>query len=162
MNTGDRPGTWSPGRAILVGGFVAGVLDITYAFVFWGLRGAAPGRILQSVASGLLGSASYEGGTGTAVLGGALHMLNACLIAAVYVLASRRLPDLARRPFLWGPLYGIGAYLVMNYVVIPLSAFPRRGGSPAPAVWITGVLAHVFLIGLPIALAARKSAPGGD
>lgn len=150
---------WTPRRAILLGGLVAGLLDISYAFLLWGLRGVPPVRILQSVAGGLLGADTYEGGTGTAVLGAALHLLIACLIAAVYVLASRRLPDLARRPALWGPLYGIGAYLVMNYVVVPLSAFPRRGGTPAPVVWITGVLAHMFLIGLPIALAARRAVP---
>lgn len=153
---------WTPARAILAGGLAAGVLDIAYAFVFWGLRGVAPVRILQSVASGLLGASAYQGGAGAAVLGAGLHLLNAFLIAAVYVLASRRLPDLAHRPALWGPLYGIGAYLVMNYVVIPLSAFPRRGGSPAPVVWITGVLVHMLLIGLPIALAARRAAPGGN
>jgi uncharacterized membrane protein YagU involved in acid resistance len=151
----------SPGRAILVGGLVAGALDITYAFVLWWLRAAVPPRrILQSVASGLLGKAAYDGGAGTAVLGAFLHFFNALVIAAIFVGASRIWPVLARRATLFGPLYGIGVYLVMNYVVLPLSAFPRRGGGgPPPVVWITGVLAHMFLIGLPIALTARRTLP---
>ncbi len=152
---------WSPGRAVLVGGLAAGVLDISYAFLLWGLRGVSPVRILQSVAAGLLGSPSYQGGAATATLGAALHFFNAFVIAAVFVAAATRAwPILARRAALFGPLYGIGIYLAMNYVVIPLSAFPRRGGGgPPPVVWITGVLAHMFLIGLPIALAARRAAP---
>jgi uncharacterized membrane protein YagU involved in acid resistance len=150
----------TPGRAMLVGGLIAGALDITYAFVLWWLRArVSPRRILQSVAAGLLGKASYEGGAGTAILGAFLHFFNAFVIAAIFVAASRVWPVLARRATLFGPLYGIGVYLVMNYVVIPLSNFPRRGGSPAPVVWITGVLAHMFLIGLPIALAARRAQP---
>jgi uncharacterized membrane protein YagU involved in acid resistance len=150
----------TPGKAILVGGLIAGALDITYAFVLWWLRAqVTPMRILQSVASGLLGKASYEGGAGTAILGACLHFFNALVIAAIFVGASRRWPVLARRATLFGPLYGIGVYLVMNYVVLPLSNFPRRSGSPAPVVWITGVLAHMLLIGLPIALAARRALP---
>lgn len=147
-------------RAILAGGALAGALDITYAFVLWGLRGVAPVRILQAVASGLLGAESYSGGLATAALGAVLHFFNAFVIAAVYVLASLRMPSLLRKPFLFGPLYGLGVYLLMNYVVIPLSAVPRRGGSPAPVVWITGVLVHMFLIGLPIALVARNRLSG--
>lgn len=150
----------SPGKAILVGGLVAGALDITYAFVLWGLRAAVPPvRILQSVASGLLGKSAYEGGAATALLGALLHFGIAFAIAAVYVGASRFWPALARRATRFGPLYGIGVYLVMNYIVIPLSAFPRSGRSPAPVVWITGVLVHMFLIGLPIALTARRTQP---
>jgi uncharacterized membrane protein YagU involved in acid resistance len=150
----------SSGKAILLGGLIAGALDITYAFVLWWLRAeVTPTRILQSVASGLLGKASYDGGVGTAALGAFLHFFNALVIAAIFVGASRVWPALARRATLFGPLYGIGAYLVMNYVVLPLSAFPQRQGGPAPVVWITGVLTHMFLIGLPIALAAKRALP---
>jgi len=150
----------SPGKAILAGGLIAGALDITYAFVLWWLRAqVTPLQILQSVATGLLGKASYDGGAGTAILGAFLHFFNALVIAAIFVGASRIWPVLARRATLFGPLYGIGVYLVMNYVVLPLSAFPPRTKPPAPVVWITGVLAHMFLIGLPIALAAKRAVP---
>ena len=150
----------SPGKAILVGGLIAGALDITYAFILWWLRAqVTPMQILQSVATGLLGKASYDGGAGTAILGAFLHFFNAMVIAAIFVGASRIWPVLARRATLFGPLYGIGVYLVMNYVVLPLSAFPPRTRPPAPVVWITGVLAHMFLIGRPIALAAKRAVP---
>ena len=48
--------------AILAGGAIAGAIDITYAIVFSGFRGVPATRILQSVASGLLGAGSYRGG----------------------------------------------------------------------------------------------------
>ena len=46
-------------QAILWGGLIAGALDITAAFVTSGLRGVGPIRILQAIASGLLGADSY-------------------------------------------------------------------------------------------------------
>ena len=66
---------YSPGMAILVGGLIAGTLDITYAITYSAWRGTPPQALLQFVASGLLGQPSFEGGTGTAALGLLLHYL---------------------------------------------------------------------------------------
>jgi hypothetical protein len=148
--------TISPIAAVLGGGLTAALLDIAYAFVFFGLRGVDAIRILHSIASGVLGKAAYKGGGGAAALGALLHVGIALVMAAVYVAASRRLPTLARRPWLWGPLYGIGCYLVMNYVVLPL----RFGPKPAPSieVLVGGVAIHILGVGLPIALFAARAA----
>lgn len=142
---------WAP---ILWGGLIAGILDITDALVFFGLRGAKPIRILQSIAAGLLGPKAFKGGVGTAALGLALHFLIALCAAAVYCTASRRLPFLRRRPVAWGLLYGALVYLFMNFVVLPLAGVP--GGLPSTAVLVNGVAAVVFLVGLPIALIERR------
>jgi uncharacterized membrane protein YagU involved in acid resistance len=142
-------------RTILWGGLVAGVLDITYAFVASGLRGVGPVRVLQSVASGLLGAAAKEGGLATAALGLLLHFLIAFAIATVYYLASRRLGLLVRRAVICGLLYGIGVYLVMNFVVLPLSAIYFKPTYPL-AVLLPGLVGHMLLIGLPIALITRR------
>jgi hypothetical protein len=144
----------SPLAAVLGGGLTAAVLDITYAFVAFGLRGVSPARILQSIASGVLGKTAYRAGGGAAVLGALLHLAMALVMAAVYVAVSRRLPALNRRPWLWGPLYGIGCYLVMNYVVLLLRFGPR----PAPPldVLVGGLAIHMVGVGLPIALFAAR------
>ena len=111
-------------RAIAWGGLLAGAGDITFAFVVNGLRGVGPVRVLQSVAGGLLGAAAREGGLAAAALGAALHFLIAFAAAAVYWVAGRRLGVLVRRPVVCGLLYGVAVYLVMNFVVVPLSAVP--------------------------------------
>jgi hypothetical protein len=53
-----------------------------------------------------------------------------------------------------GAAYGLAVYAVMNYVVLPLSAFPQRAG-PATLVLALGLLVHVVLVGIPIALCAK-------
>ncbi|MGH6624837.1 MAG: hypothetical protein ACREBN_12725 [Burkholderiaceae bacterium] len=142
--------------AVLVGGFVAGALDIIYAIVFYGLRGVPADRILQSIASGLLGSEAYRGGWATAAFGLFLHFVIAFAAAAIFFAASRRLPFINRRVVVSGMLFGVAVYGVMNLIVLPLSAYPHKISFP-PLILITGLLAHMFLFGLPIALATRQA-----
>jgi len=141
---------------VLTGGAIAGAIDITYAIVFSGLRGVSATRVLQSVASGLLGAPAYQGGTSTAVLGLCLHFLIALSAAAIFYLASGWIVFLTRQAVVSGILYGVVIYAVMNFVVLPLSAFPQKVRFP-PLVLATGLLVHMFGIGLPMALAARRA-----
>lgn len=147
----------SAATAILIGGLIAGLCDIAYAVGISGLRGVPAMRVLQSVASGLLGAPAYEGGAPVAALGLLLHFLMALLIAAIFYFACRRLVFLMRHPVTLGAIYGVIVYLVMNFVVIPLSAFP---GKPrfVPIVVITSLIVHAFFVGVPIALATRRAA----
>jgi len=142
-------------RAIAYGTLAVGALDAVDAMVFFGLRGATPVRIFQSIAAGLLGRSSFSGGMPTAVLGVALHFFIAFLIVATYVLASRQIEILTRAPIVCGLAYGVAVYLAMNLAVIPLSAAGR-----APFSWpvtINGVLIHMLGVGLPSALFAKAA-----
>lgn len=151
-----RPGAF---ETIVYGGLAVGVLDITDAVLFWWVRsGVSPTRVLQSVASGLLGAAAFDGGRTTALLGLLFHFLIAFVVAAVYYGASLRLPQLVRRAALCGLLYGAAVYFVMTYVVLPLSAFPGRSAPFVLAPFLNGVVGHALLVGLPVALIARHSA----
>lgn len=144
-------------RAILLGGLIAGTLDISYACIFSYIRRrTSPVVILQSVASGALGRSAFEGGAKTAALGLFFHFLIATTAAAVYYLASRQLRFLVNHPIICGPLYGIGVYLFMNFVVLPLSAIGSRGTIPPLPALIGGLLIHMFGIGLVIALVVRR------
>lgn len=147
------PPQWKP---ILLGALAVGALDLLDAFIFFGLRGASPIRILQSIASGLLGKAAFSGGVPAAALGVMLHFFIAAGIVTTLVLASRRLPELVQRPLVFGPLYGIAVYAVMNLVVVPLSA--AASGPQVPVVVLNGVLIHMLGVGIPAALAARAAA----
>ena len=68
---------------IVLGGFTAGVLDIADAFIVTTINGGTPTRVLQAIASGMLGREAYQGGAPVAALGLALHFLIACSAAAV-------------------------------------------------------------------------------
>lgn len=143
---------------IVLGGLAIAILDGLFAFTFYGLiLGVKPLRIFQSVAAGLLGSSSFSGGVKTFLLGLLLHFIVATCIATVYYLASSKLQVLINYAVPSGLIYGMIAYLVMKFVVTPLSAIGRR---PVPrlSIFLTEILGHAFLVGLPVALLARRSA----
>ena len=142
-------------RVVAIGALVVGTLDILDALVFWAVRGVPPYRVLQGIASGLLGRSSFAGGASTALLGLALHFFIATCVVLVYFAAARRVPSLHRAPFLWGPLYGVAVFLFMYFVVIPLSAMTRRLITVPVAV--NGILIHILGVGIPAALAARAA-----
>ena len=105
--------------AILLGGLAAGTLDIGAATL---INGANPLVILRFIASGLVGRSAMAGGDQAATLGMLLQWAMSLVIAAVYVLASLRIPALTRRWVVGGLAYGVIIYFVMEYVVVPVSA----------------------------------------
>ena len=148
----------SPLSAILIGGAIAGSLDIVYAIGFSALHGVPPMRILQSVASGLLGKSAFDGGAPVAMLGLALHFFIALSWATIFYLVSRFAPAVTRHPVIAGLFYGFLIYAVMNLVVLPLSAYPRKVTFPLLTL-VTGLIVHMFCIGLPISLAVHRTKP---
>jgi hypothetical protein len=136
-------------RPILVGGLVAGGLDLTAAFISFG-RGMPLG-----IASGLLGSQALKGGMGTWILGVVLHFVIAFSAAAIYCLSSLRLKFLRDHFFVCGLFYGIAVFLVMNLIVLPISAVPFKIGPFTVAGLIQGLLVHMLIIGLPISASLR-------
>ena len=143
-------------KAILWGGLVAGVLDAMDGVVAYGFKGLNPIQVLQYIASGLLGPSSFQGGFGTAALGTVFHFFIAFVAAAAYVLASRRVPIPKSSAILFGLLYGVAVYFFMNYAVLPLSAVGPSSFSLG--LFLNGVIGHAILVGLPIALYARRTA----
>ena len=144
----------SSSKAIVWAGLIAGALDITAAFVVYGFFGATPLRILQGIASGLLGSRAFEGGIATAALGLLCHFTIAFGAATVFFLLSRKLPFLTRQFVLAGVLYGIAVYFFMGRVVIPLSRVHRNPFSFK--MMIIGVTIHIVCVGLPISTTVKR------
>ena len=166
---------------ILIAGLAAGALDITYAFVVYGPLSyqMSPVEVLQSVAAGWLGKdAANAGGAMTALLGLATHFMIATVMAAVFVLVATRWPALKHNAVMWGLVYGFGLYVVMSYVVVPLSAAHRSQHLAADAQEIMSRLrvsfssirpkdrwqllgtlfTHMVFVGLPISLLNRRRA----
>jgi len=145
---------------IPLGGLLIGIFDLMFAFIFYGLILGVPAlRIFQSVAAGVLGRPrATEGGVRTFLLGICLHFVVATCIATVYYLATQVLSVLVRHPVVSGLIYGVIAYFGMKYIVMPLSAIGQMGRLPRLPILVTEVVGHAVLVGLPVALLARRSA----
>lgn len=163
MNVADSFATPArhPLRYVALGGIAAGALDLIYICSLYASKGVSPVRIFQSIAAGWLGrDAAVAGGSTTALLGLLSHFGIALAMAYAYYAVSRHWKTLIEHPLRYGMLYGLLLYAVMTYVVVPLSA----AGGPAPSAWqwinLAHIAAHVFLVGVPIALAARLASRG--
>ena len=149
-------------RTVLLAGCAGASVDLIFAFFFFGATlGITPMRIMQSVASGLYGRASFDGGLTTALVGFVAHYFILIVAAWWYWLASRRWPRLNLNWVPSGAAFGLAIYVVMTYVVVPLSAAPR--GKPTLINVVGQFLIHP-VIGMTIAnivsrAQAKPSAP---
>lgn len=157
MNAETLPhaGSRGPLPQLLLGGVVLGTLDIVFAYVFWVSKGATVAGIFRSIARGVLGDASREGGATAAWLGAGLHYFIATLMVAVYYLAARKYPALVQRPVALGLLYGLVLYAVMNFVVLPLSAAGMADFDNA--AWIVSSIVMHAVFGVICAVFARRA-----
>jgi hypothetical protein len=143
-----------PLPAILWAGLICGAMDIMAAFITWWPQGVAPARLLKGIAGGLLGPRAYNQGWPVAVLGLACHFFIAYSAATVFYLASRKLSFLTLQPVLSGILYGVSVYVVMYWIVVPLSRLHRRPHSLNAT--IIAIITHMICVGLPISLTIRR------
>lgn len=144
-------------KAILIAGFVCGVLDGLSAIVLTKALGGSTVRMFQGIARGLQGTAAFQQGANSVLLGVALHFAIAFGAAAVYYLASRLLPVLIRRALLCGVLYGAAVHLFMTFVVIPLSAIGQRPFVPRVFCYLLAI--HMVVVGPSISLMVRRYSP---
>jgi len=134
---------------IIVGGLIAGTLDLTQACILFGAR------IPLVIAAGLLGRTALHGGVPTYILGVLLHFLIAFSVTAIYYAASRRLDFLIEHWLVCGLFYGIAVELVMNLIVLPLSALHARGPYKLRDL-LLGLIVHMIVIGLPVSFTVRQ------
>jgi uncharacterized membrane protein YagU involved in acid resistance len=145
-----------PALIVALAGLLAGAFDITFAFIFYGRQGVPPAAILRGIASGVLGPSAFALGPWTVALGAALHFFIAVCAAFVFYLISRRLSVLTRRPLLCGAVFGVAMYVVMHFIVLPLSRVHFR--MPTLHSAIGELFSHVLLFGMVIALGAARAA----
>lgn len=133
---------------ILVGGGVAGVFDMTCAYISFG-------RFMPiGIAGGLVGKNALHVSAGLYILGLCIHYFIALSAATAYCLASKKLEFLRDHFFVCGLFFGMGFFLFMQLVVLPLSAYHSMGPYQYRGL-VQGLLVHMFLIGLPIATSLR-------
>ena len=77
--------------------------------------------------------------------------------AATYYVLTLAFPALLQKPLLFGPLFGVGVYLFMYNVVIPMSAAPPQPPASAGKI-INQLFTHTLFVGLSIELVMARSA----
>jgi hypothetical protein len=151
-------------KPILYAGAIVGVLDITAACINARVAyGFPPAHVLQSVAGGLLGRGTYNGGFATATLGLVMHFTMALAVAAIFYALSRRfsLPNKLLGVVAVGMLYGAAVFAVNNFATAPFLSWVRSLYLHTPTLfkptmgWSQLVI-HLFCVGLPIALVMRQ------
>ena len=143
--------------AILLGGVIAATIDIGAACV---ISGRSPGFILQFIAGGILAKASFDGGMPTMILGAILQEAMGILIAVMYVLLARTVPALSRRWIVSGLAYGVIIFFVMNYAVLPLSAWKTT--PHFTALKFAENMAAMLLFGLIVAFFYARTATAAE
>jgi uncharacterized membrane protein YagU involved in acid resistance len=142
-------------RAIVVGGLVAGTLDIGAAAL---INRVSPLLIAHYIATGIMGPAALSAGAPAACLGVLLQWAMSVVIAAIYWFVTARMPQLRARWWLGGLLAGVVIFLVMNFIVMPFSAAPvtlhEVIARLRPAKGAENLLA-MFVFGLIVAYCAR-------
>jgi uncharacterized membrane protein YagU involved in acid resistance len=146
-------------RSIAVGGIIIGTLHlIIQDFLVFSLLYKTPFiSVLQYVASGALGDVAFAGGLATALLGVIFHYLISFVIAAVFIISAARIPLLRRNAIVGSILFGVAAWFVMVFIVMPLSAAPPL---PAPTQFqfIEAIIEHALIIGLPLGILVWRNA----
>lgn len=140
---------------VMAGGLAIAATDLAYCVLFWAPQGVSPTRILQGIAAGALGRASFHGGVATALLGAGLQWVIGSGYVLAYALVSRRVELLRVHPRRYGVAYGMLLYLVMSNVVVPLSAAPQP---PHPNIMWTLANVPMFAIFGVIAAAYARCA----
>jgi hypothetical protein len=143
----------SPVKTILAAGFTAGILDGTAAVLFLGNMDYS--RVFKFVASGLFGKTAFDGGNEMVVYGISIHLLIAMTFAVLYYFIFSKIDFFSRNKIIGGLLYGILAWLIMTFLVLPFTNVTQSEMTLVGA--IKNVVILMCCIGLPIALIIQSN-----
>ena len=148
-------------RLSVISGLIIGALHLVIQAwtVFILILKLAPSFMVgaQFITSGLLGDAAYTGGFATALLGVILEIVMTIIIAGIFIFSADRIPLLRKNVIVGSLLYGFGVFIVMNFVVLPLSA-ATVSAPPPMGLLIETVLEHMLLVGLPLGILVQRNA----
>jgi uncharacterized membrane protein YagU involved in acid resistance len=141
--------------AVLTTGLIAGTLDIFAACVSAYIqRGMTPDKLLQFVASGLFGAYAFNGGATMAITGLLMHFMIAISWTLLFYLLYPRLSILRKNKILVGIIYGAFVWVIMNKVILPVTAIPKAPFNPISA--LIGMVILMLMIGMPNSFRAAK------
>ncbi len=142
-------------KAILLSGLFIGIADgLAAAVSNYLMKDVSPDRVFKFVASGVFGMKAFAGNTEMLVAGLCFHFLIAMSFTAFFFIVASSLKNLLNNVLLTGTGYGCGIWLVMNFIVIPLSNTPPISFQTDSV--LVGILVHIFVIGVPIVWLAKQ------
>lgn len=137
---------------IAIAGGVAGAIDLALNTFNAVKGGTSVLRPWKGVAAALLGKdAVIQGGDPMAIIGLGLHFLITIGAAAIYYVVAKRQGWLVRHSLLSGLVFGTMFFLILNYVILPLTLIghPLYVGARTIAISLPS---HIIMIGLPISM----------
>lgn len=142
-------------KAILFSGLVIGIADgVAAVSTNFLMKHVSADRVFKFVASGVFGLKAFAGHHEMVVAGLIFHFFIALVFTAFFFIISNFYKSLLNNVLLSGSGYGCGIWLVMNFIVIPLSNTPSLPFQADTVV--VGILVHVFVIGVPIVWLAKQ------
>lgn len=137
--------------AILVSGLIVGTFDAIAASLFsYGFSGGSPASVFRYVASGVFGREALTGGGAVAVWGLLFHYIVATGWTALFYFLYPKISFLRSSKYVAGIAYGVFIWLMMNFVVVPLSNVPPHAFHFTLRTAVM-IMIHMFVIGVPIA-----------
>ncbi|MES2416974.1 MAG: hypothetical protein V4541_02240 [Bacteroidota bacterium] len=136
--------------------FMVGTLDILAAFIQYFIKTQKnPIAVLKFIASGVFGSDAFTGGNKMALFGLVFHYFIALLFTLIFFWLYPQIKLLIKNKIVMGVIYGSFIWIIMQFVVLPLSN--------APALKITfqgaiiAVLTLILCIGIPLSFLAARN-----
>lgn len=144
----------SPLSAVSLIGCIVWLLDGAAAIIVAYTRGnVSPDRVFKYISSSVMGMEAFKEGAAAIWLGVFLHFAVALSCSALFFFAYPKLRLLQGNKWLTGCIYGLFVWVMMNLVIVPLTAVPPSKFDLTGAV--IGWLIHMVCVGLPIVLLTR-------
>jgi len=141
-----------PVSLLIKGWLIVGTLDIIAAIIQTLMAGGSITRLMQYIASGVFGTAAFEGGMTYAVLGLAFHYVVAFGWSFLFLMVYPKLSFAPKHRLLTGIAYGAFVWFMMNRIVLPLSNVSMRPFDPVRSLIAAAVL--MVAIGIPLSFLA--------
>ncbi len=139
-------------KTIVAAGLLSGALDALAAMVQYKVNGGEHiARIFQYIAGGIFGKPVFDGGAVMICVGVLLHYFIAFTFTVLFFFIYPKINILAKKKIITGLIYGIIIWIIMNFIVVPVSNTTPKFAFNIRAA-LVGALILMFAVGLPISL----------
>ncbi len=118
-----------------------------------------PAVIFKFIASGWFGREAMSGGTSMVLCGLIFHYLIAAFFTVTLFWLYPQTVKVLKNKYFIGIIYGLAIWIIMNYVVLPMTNIPKSHGRLELTSMLKGIVALIICIGLPVTLIADHEMP---